>query len=80
MLRGAGYGRKDCERDAMNSNWYVEIVSYETDKVIKRMGPMSRHVAEKVDDGVQHNLNHDQYFTRFAGDATGTTESKGDAP
>lgn len=49
----------------VNDKVYVEIVEYNTGKVIKRMGPMTRHSAERVDDGVNINLNHEEFYTRI---------------
>jgi len=45
--------------------YYVEIVSYEEDEVIKRMGPMSEQKAEKVEIGASINLSHGRYYTRI---------------
>lgn len=50
--------------------WYVEIVPYgrefpETDPGFKRMGPMFKREAERVDSGANINLNHDRYYTRL---------------
>lgn len=45
--------------------YYVEIVESETDEVVKRMGPMSEWRAEKVERGVNINLNHEMFHTRL---------------
>jgi hypothetical protein len=42
---------------------YVVIKEFGTDKEIKRMGPMDKRSADKVDDGANINLNHDLYYT-----------------
>jgi hypothetical protein len=47
------------------NDWYVEIVETETGKVEKRMGPMSERKAEKVEDGANINLDHENYHTRI---------------
>ena len=48
------------------TKYYVEIVKYgEPEEVVKRMGPMYERKAEKVDDGVNINLNHNEYYTRI---------------
>ncbi len=47
------------------SQFYVKIVKYGTEEVVKRMGPMSERQADKVDSGVNINLNHEEYFTRI---------------
>lgn len=44
---------------------YVEIVAYADDKVIERRGPFTQWKADKIDDGLNINLNHDAYYTRF---------------
>lgn len=44
----------------------VEVVEYETDEVIKRFGPMPDGKANRVDAGLQHNLDHSRFYTRIA--------------
>ena len=46
-------------------NFIVEIVKYEGGEVIKRFSPMSERQAERVDDGININLNHEEYYTRI---------------
>lgn len=47
-------------------NFYVEIVKYgEPEEVVKRMGPMAERQADKVDNGANMNLNHEEYYTRI---------------
>ena len=44
---------------------YVEVVSYETGEVVKTLGPYaSERLAEKAQDGVDANLDHENYYTR----------------
>lgn len=44
---------------------YVEVVEYESDKVVKRMGPFSsERQADKCCDGVDRNLNHEQFYSQ----------------
>lgn len=43
---------------------YVEIVSYETSEVVERMGPMEGRQAVRCANGIDINLNHDEFFTR----------------
>lgn len=60
----------------MTHNCYVEIVKIDEDgdkAIVKRMGPMSEWKAEKVEDGANINLNHDEYYTRII-------EEKNDEP
>jgi hypothetical protein len=52
------------ENYKMSDAYYVEIVAYENDEVVKRMGPMSEWKADKVERGVNINLNHSEFFTR----------------
>lgn len=47
------------------SDYYVEIVAFKGNKVVKRMGPMYERKADKVDSGANINLNHKEYFTRI---------------
>lgn len=47
--------------------FYVEIVAYEGAAVIERRGPFTAWKADKVDDGLNSNLNHEAYFTRIVG-------------
>jgi hypothetical protein len=52
---------------------YVEIFQYadqdgnplEKSKIEKRMGPLSKHRAERVRNGAEINLNHDMYAVRI---------------
>lgn len=43
---------------------YVEIVDYDG-RVEKRMGPFDARKADRVERGVNINLDHSRYFTRF---------------
>lgn len=45
-------------------DYYVEIVKDDTNEVVKSMGPMSEHRAEKVADGALINLDHEHYSVR----------------
>jgi hypothetical protein len=49
---------------------YVEVVDSETGKVVETLGPMTERKADRVDQGIQINMNHERYFTR-----TGTREA-----
>jgi len=49
--------------------FYVEIVSYENDKVEERRGPFSERRADKIDDGLNINLNHEAFYTRIVPEA-----------
>lgn len=54
----------------MDEEFYVEIVAYEGEEVIDRRGPFSEWKANKVDDGLNINLNHAAYFTRVVSKVT----------
>ncbi len=44
----------------------IEIVAYADGKVMKEMGPYATHkIAERIDDGLNRNLNHERFFTRI---------------
>lgn len=43
--------------------FYVEIRDFEKNAVLKRMGPFSERKAERVDNGLNINLNHDEFYT-----------------
>lgn len=45
--------------------YYVEVVETETDEVVERMGPTAEGRAERIERGVNINLNHEDYHTRI---------------
>ena len=45
------------------NNFFVVIVRYANNKIIKKMGPMSKRKAERVDSGANRNLNHEDFCT-----------------
>jgi hypothetical protein len=47
------------------AGYFVEIVKHVSLEVVKRMGPMPERKADKVDAGVNINLNHEEYYTRI---------------
>ena len=50
----------------MITQYYVEIVEFVSDKVVKKIGPISiARTAKKVKDEASINLNHDKYYTRL---------------
>ena len=52
----------------MTEVFYVEIRPFtenERDPGFRCFGPMSEHRAERVEDGVNINLNHEKYYTRI---------------
>lgn len=50
---------------------YVEIVSYNDGTVQSRRGPSSERRADRIDDGLNINLNHEQFYTRMVEDDEG---------
>lgn len=52
---------------ATEDEFYVEIVYCEDETVVNRRGPFSAWRANKIDDGLNINLNHEAYFTRIVG-------------
>lgn len=50
---------------------YVEIRAYDGDVLATRMGPMSEPQAERVEDGANRNLNHEEFYTRIVTNDTG---------
>lgn len=57
-------------------NHYIEIVEFETEAVIERKGPYSERQANRIDDGMNINLNHDKYFTRIVEEQADRLESE----
>jgi hypothetical protein len=55
---------------ADTDRFYVEIIAYDDDATIKRIGPMTERKADQVEDGVNINLDHDRYYTRLTKDPT----------
>ena len=44
------------------ATFYVCVIDWNTDKVIKQMGPFTESKAEKVADGLEINLDHENFF------------------
>jgi len=49
----------------MSGDWIVRIVRTEDGHVIWESAPMSERRADKVDDGVNQILNHENYHTEM---------------
>jgi hypothetical protein len=43
---------------------FVEVVETETGTVVECLGPMTENKADRVDSGLQINMNHERYHTR----------------
>lgn len=48
-----------------NMPYEVQIIAYNGEDVIESIPCASLHIAEKVERGVQINLDHDEYFTHI---------------
>lgn len=48
------------------NEWIIEVVSYAGDEVVHTVpGGKSVGRANRIDDGMQRNLDHERYFTRL---------------
>jgi hypothetical protein len=50
------------------ARYFVEIRRIVTDEVVKRMGPFTERMAERIDSGASVNLNHEQFYTMTVAD------------
>ena len=49
---------------ATSEQWVVEVYRFDNGEVVQRIGPYkTERQADKVDDGINVNLNHDAYYT-----------------
>lgn len=48
----------------MKADWKIEVVEAATDKVVKTLMADSEREANRIDDGLNINLNHEAFFTR----------------
>lgn len=48
--------------------YIVQIIEHRTEKVIKEIECPTERKAEKIDDGVNINLNHENYYTKIRKD------------
>lgn len=61
--------REDANMETQVEQFYVEVVEYATEEVVKQLGPNSEWRANKIDDGMNINLNHERYFTRIVSES-----------
>lgn len=47
----------------------VEVVEYATQKVVKTLKAESERMAERLDSGVNRNLDHTRFYTRIKEEA-----------
>ena len=52
-----------------DKNWFVLIIEDSTGKVEKKMGPLSKRNAERVEGGANINLDHERYHTEIRQEA-----------
>ena len=45
------------------TEYTVQIKRFSDDEVVKEFGPHPERFAEKIDDGVNRNLNHEEFYT-----------------
>lgn len=45
--------------------WEVHVVETATNEVVKRIACPGQHTAEKVERGLNINLNHERFFTNI---------------
>jgi len=45
------------------NDFYVVIIRYKNNKIVKKMGPMTEREADRVDFGASVNLNHEEFYT-----------------
>lgn len=46
------------------AEFYVRVVEDETGKVWRKFGPHPKRKAEKIEDGLDRQLNHEKYHVR----------------
>lgn len=51
-----------------DTHYRVEVVEYETGDVVKTLdGGTSERRADRIDSGLNHNLDHERFYTRIMG-------------
>jgi hypothetical protein len=51
---------------ATGMSFYVQVIEFESGKVERELGPyVNERLAEKADDGLTRQLNHERYYTRI---------------
>jgi hypothetical protein len=45
------------------SDYYIDVIRFEDNKVMESKGPFTKRQAERIDDGMNINLNRDIYYT-----------------
>ena len=50
---------------APQADYKIQVVDTETDEIVKTLEAHNLRTAERVDDGLNINLNHMKFFTRI---------------
>ncbi len=53
----------DCVYGLELSTYAVEVRKVGTDEVVRSLPASTERAAEKIERGIERNLNHDQYYT-----------------
>lgn len=55
----------DAEQVAVSAAWEVQVIEDATGEVVKRLPASDRRRAEKIESGLEGNLNHEQFTCRI---------------
>ncbi len=47
--------------------WRIEVIDHDTEKAVHTVPCTSKTTADQADSGMQHNLDHDKYYTLVKG-------------
>jgi hypothetical protein len=45
------------------NNYFVQVIRFDNEKIVEEFGPYSERKAEKVDRGINININHYEFYT-----------------
>lgn len=51
--------------------YILRVIKYEGDEVVREIRCRNKQVAEKAEDGVLRNMNHDDYYTEIKEQSNG---------
>lgn len=61
----------------MTVEYWVEVVDRKTKQVVQRLGPkLSMNLADKIESGLDRQINHAQYFSRIVKEAKKPKQKK----
>ena len=43
--------------------YFIDIIRYETDEVVKRLEAPDERTADHIEDGININLDHERFYT-----------------